>query len=91
MLPALYTCSSCYVLQLWSISDYCVSVTQPKPVTTPPPLMVAWQAHLRSIVSIDLAEDKGLVFTASTDCCVRLWTMQGRYIGEEGGSEEGGD
>ena len=53
--------------------------------------MVAWQAHLRSIVSIDLAEDKGLVFTASTDCCVRLWTMQGRYIGEEGGSEEGGD
>lgn len=58
---------------------------QPKPVTTPPPLMVAWRAHLRSIVSIDLAEDKGLVITASTDCCVRLWTMQGRYIGEEGG------
>ena len=47
--------------------------------------MVAWRAHVRSIVSIDLAEDKGLVITASTDCCVRLWTMRGRYIGEKGG------
>ena len=68
--------------QLWDISDYCVHVMGPKPVTRPPPLLLAWRAHLSSIVSINLAESKGLVVTASTDCCVRVWTMQGRYIGE---------
>lgn len=48
----------------------------------PPPQGPAWKAHGTSIVSIDLAEAKELVITASTDCCVRLWSKRGRYIGE---------
>ena len=46
-----------------------------------PPHSLAWRAHLNSIVSVDLAEDKGLIITASTDCCVRMFTLNGRYIG----------
>ena len=58
-----------------------MSVSEPTPLNEAPPSVLCWRAHLTTVVSIDLAEDKGLIVTASTDCCVRLWTMQGRYIG----------
>ena len=48
----------------------------------PPLLINAWKGHFASVVSIDLAEDKELIVTASTDRCVCLWTIKGRYIGE---------
>lgn len=68
-------------VQIWVIADYCVGVTE-KPVTVPPPLQLAWKGHLSSIVSIDIAEERSLIISASTDCCVRLWTTTGRFIGE---------
>ena len=46
-----------------------------------PPRGVAWKAHASSIVSIDLAEAKELIITASTDHCVCLWSKRGRYVG----------
>ena len=49
----------------------------------PPHGQLCWRAHKKSVVSIDLAEDKALIVTASTDCCVCLWTMEGRYIGKQ--------
>ena len=72
----------CSLIQIWDISDYCVSVTGPTPSHEAPPGLLCWKAHMMGVVSIDLAEDKSLIITASTDCCVRLWTMQGRHIGE---------
>ena len=67
---------------MWEIDDYCYKVApSDKPVKEAPPHSLAWKAHLNSIVSIDLAEDKGLIITASTDCCVRMFTLNGRYIG----------
>ena len=53
-------------------------------IKTSPPQGPTWKAHATSIVSIDLAEAKELIITASTDCCVRLWSKMGRYIGEPG-------
>ncbi len=41
----------------------------------------AWKGHFSSVVSIDLAEEKELIVTASTDRCVSLWSFEGRYIG----------
>ena len=41
----------------------------------------AWKGHFASVVSIDIVEEKNLIITASTDCCVSLWTTEGRYIG----------
>ena len=71
--------------QLWDISDYCLNKhcakTTPTIITTPPPLKLAWRSHLSSIVSIDVAEEANVVVTASTDCCVRLWSHKGCYIG----------
>lgn len=75
------------ILQLWDISNYCLhkssSETTPTIEKTPPPLKLAWRSHLSSIVSIDTAEEVGVVVTASTDCTVRLWTVKGCYIGME--------
>lgn len=67
---------------MWDISEYCISVpNDQKPVCTPPTNTTVWHGHLSSVVSIDIAEVKGLLITASTDCSVRIWTIQGRYIG----------
>ena len=67
---------------MWEIDGYCLQVPlSDKPVKEPPLHSLAWRAHLNSIVSIELAEDKGLIITASADCCVRLFTLNGRYIG----------
>ena len=78
MLTLSHTCT-----QIWDIDNYCYKVAaEDKPVKENPPHSLAWRAHLNSIVSVDLAEDKGLIITASTDCCVRLFTLNGRYIGK---------
>ena len=67
---------------MWEIDNYCYEVApSDKPVKEAPTHSLAWKAHLNSIVSVDLAEDKGLIITASTDCCVRMFTLNGRYIG----------
>ena len=70
-------------MQIWEIDEYCYQVpAEDKPVKECPPHSLAWRAHLNSIVSVDLAEDKGLIISASTDCCVRMFTVNGRYIGQ---------
>ena len=68
-------------IQVYNIARYCLRVRH-RPVTTPPPLTVSWKGHVRSVVSVDLAEDKALLVSASSDCSVRLWAMDGRFIGE---------
>ena len=41
-------------------------------------------------MSVDLAEAKGLIISASTDQRVHLWTMKGRFIGESVTNATGG-
>ncbi len=71
------------LMQNWKVGEYCFKEENPV-VKTPPPQGPAWKAHGSSIVSIDLAEAKKLIITASTDYCIRLWSMTGRYIGRHG-------
>ena len=52
-----------------------MSVSESTPLYEAPPDVLCWRAHITTVVSIDLAEDKALIITASTDCCVRLWTI----------------
>jgi WD40 repeat protein len=84
----LYTGNSLGYIQVWDICDYCLDSgcreTTPTVKKTTPPLKLAWRSHLLSIVSIDTAEEGGVVITASTDCTVRLWTLKGFYIGTFG-------
>lgn len=62
------------------------SMTSLDTVNTPPVCLRSYQGHCGSIVSIDFVEDKQLILTASTDCSVRLWTLDGQYIGTFGQS-----
>lgn len=32
--------------------------------------------------SIELVEERNVLVTASSDCAVRLWTLEGQYIGK---------
>ena len=53
-------------------------------LTTPPTCLTSYRGHIRSVASIDYVHSKQLLVTASTDCCVRLWTINGKYIGTFG-------
>jgi WD40 repeat protein len=37
-----------------------------------------WMAHIGSVTSVSYIPDKNMVLTASTDCSVRLWTVDGK-------------
>ncbi len=40
-----------------------------------------WKAHTRRITSVQFVDRWSTVVTGSTDGSVRLWTIQGQYIG----------
>lgn len=50
-----------------------------------PSLVNSFRAHTRSIHSVDYVTDRELLITGSSDCSVRLWTLNGQYIGTFGG------
>ncbi|XP_068720558.1 cilia- and flagella-associated protein 337-like [Montipora capricornis] len=52
--------------------------------SNPPPLLVSFRAHLKSVVSLDFVDRFHLIITGSKDASVRLWTQTGRYIGAFG-------
>ena len=54
------------------------------PICKPPQTLLAFRGHAKSIVSVEYCEKKQLIVTASTDCYVRLWTINGKYIGTFG-------
>jgi len=37
---------------------------------------------MKAVNSVSYVNDQSLLVTASTDCSVRLWTIQGRFIGK---------
>ncbi|XP_067040016.1 cilia- and flagella-associated protein 337-like [Acropora muricata] len=50
----------------------------------PPPLLVSFHAHLKSVVSLDFVDSFRLIISGSKDASVRLWTQMGKYVGTFG-------
>lgn len=46
--------------------------------------LYTWRAHTGSINSMEVNNNSKLLITTSTDCCARLWTWQGCFIGTFG-------
>ncbi|XP_067932501.1 WD repeat-containing protein on Y chromosome-like isoform X2 [Watersipora subatra] len=46
-----------------------------------PPILNSFRAHMKAVNSVSYCDEQDLLVTASTDCSVRLWTVQGRFIG----------
>nr|XP_026696669.1 WD repeat-containing protein on Y chromosome isoform X2 [Ciona intestinalis] len=58
-----------------------------QPFSKPPPLIWSLRGHTKAVTSIVYIEEKELIGTGSTDCSVRLWTVNGRYLGTFGQKE----
>lgn len=44
-------------------------------------VLTTWRAHVENVTCIMVVEDKKMIVTASLDCCLRVWTNDGEYIG----------
>lgn len=75
------------VIKVWDISEYCIASVIEN--DNPPPLLKQFQPHTDTINSIQLftRSERLLVLTASSDCAVALWDVEGRYIGIFGQEE----
>ena len=65
--------------------------TRPPPAASQPETTLVWpflvnsfRAHAKMINKIDYVEEHSLLITASTDCSIRIWTINGLYIGTFG-------
>ncbi|XP_067024528.1 cilia- and flagella-associated protein 337-like isoform X2 [Acropora muricata] len=75
------------VVKVWDIAEYCVGTLVDNDVA--PPLVKQFQPHSDTINSIQLftRSERLLVLTASSDCSVALWDIEGRHIGIFGQEE----
>lgn len=79
---------SIYITKVWDISCFCIDVpNESKPIQEMPPNVSSWRGHTDAVISIDTAEHKELIVSASLDCCVSLWTVCGRYVGKDMGTD----
>ncbi|XP_045212836.2 WD repeat-containing protein on Y chromosome-like [Mercenaria mercenaria] len=82
--------------QLYTVPAYLKNVfaSRPPPESSDPkrtlkyPMLVnSFRAHIRSIHSVDYVTDRELLITGSADCSIRIWTVNGQYIGTFGGEK----
>ncbi|KAM9318753.1 cilia- and flagella-associated protein 337 [Pholidichthys leucotaenia] len=46
-----------------------------------------WRAHTSTVTGLQVVDNDQVVLTSSTDCTVRLWSVQGQFIGTFGQPE----
>ncbi|XP_060578286.1 WD repeat-containing protein on Y chromosome-like isoform X2 [Ruditapes philippinarum] len=82
--------------QLYTVPSYLKNVfaSRPPPESSNPkrtlkyPMLVnSFRAHMRSINSVDYVTDRELLITGSADCSIRIWTVNGQFIGTFGGEK----
>ena len=61
--------------------------SNPKQTLKYPMLVNSFRAHVRSINSVDYVTDRELLITGSADCSIRIWTVNGQFIGTFGGEK----
>ncbi|CAH3022493.1 unnamed protein product [Porites evermanni] len=78
----LITADSAGFISIWDVEDYCLKGK----TSQPPERLFFWRAHVQSIASIEPVDiwNCEILLTASLDCTVRLWTMEGHFVGTLG-------
>ncbi|WAQ98705.1 WDR49-like protein [Mya arenaria] len=71
----LFTGDSLGFVYLWDIDGYAATHVE----SEPPEVTMTWRGHVKSVTAISLVEEHKLLITASVDCTVRLWNMDGHY------------
>ncbi|CAN2388852.1 WD40 repeats [Pristimantis euphronides] len=72
-----------FYVYVWNISQYALA----GPEEQPAPLLHCWRAHRSDITRVITVEKHHVIVTSSQDCTVKLWTVQGEYIGTFGQNE----
>ncbi|CAH8848703.1 unnamed protein product [Trichobilharzia szidati] len=70
-------------VKIWNIKDYCLNEGEME-VDCAPDLIGKWSAHIDLISGLcfcSRVERRTLIATASSDCSVILWTLEGMKIG----------
>nr|XP_020852882.1 WD repeat-containing protein 49-like [Phascolarctos cinereus] len=67
----------------YDIRDYALE----GPKQEPPKNVKFWRAHVNAVTSLELIEKEKALLSSSVDCIIRLWSMDGEYIGTFGQSE----
>ncbi|XP_060102791.1 WD repeat-containing protein 64-like [Heteronotia binoei] len=70
-------------IYIWNISEYAAHGPEDKP----PLLLQNWRAHDCTVTSVAFMNDYHLLLTSSLDCSVKLWSLEGEYIGMFGQKE----
>ncbi|XP_030419988.1 WD repeat-containing protein 64-like isoform X2 [Gopherus evgoodei] len=65
---------------IWNITKYALQ----GPEEEPPALLLSWRAHSCSVTSVAWMSEHQLLLTSSVDCTVKLWSLEGEYIGTFG-------
>ncbi|KAH3841539.1 hypothetical protein DPMN_115005 [Dreissena polymorpha] len=76
----LFSGDSLGFVYLWDIEGYAAYGIE----KDPPEVIVTWRGHVKSVTAISLVEAHKLLITSSVDCTVRMWNMEGHYVGTFG-------
>ncbi|XP_013403706.1 WD repeat-containing protein on Y chromosome-like [Lingula anatina] len=76
----LFTADSVGFIYCWNVEGYCAK----SKATDSPELITYWRGHVESITNIDVIEEHKMMISSSLDCTVRLWTIEGHYVGTLG-------
>ncbi|XP_066286244.1 cilia- and flagella-associated protein 337-like isoform X2 [Branchiostoma lanceolatum] len=76
----LFTADSLGFVYVWDLDGFCEDGEAP----IPPALTRDWRAHIQSITGMDLIEENNILITCSQDCTVRVWTLEGNFVGTFG-------
>ncbi|XP_056681108.1 WD repeat-containing protein 49-like [Monodelphis domestica] len=78
-----YVADNMGYVYMYDIKDYALK----GPEQEPPKSVKFWRAHINAVTFLELIEEEKALLSSSIDCTVRLWSMDGEYIGTFGQSE----
>ncbi|XP_063285525.1 WD repeat-containing protein 49-like [Pelobates fuscus] len=64
----------------YDITDYGMHGTEKEPAT----MVNDWRAHVDMITHLEVIDEHKVILTSSLDCAVRLWSLNGEFIGTFG-------
>ena len=50
-------------------------------------MLKCWRAHIEAVTSIEYVEASKVLISCSSDCTIRVWTPDGKFIGTFGQNE----
>ncbi|XP_067889622.1 cilia- and flagella-associated protein 337 isoform X1 [Heterodontus francisci] len=76
----LYTADYVGYIYVYGIKEYAVH----GPEVDPPKIINYWRAHVSGVTCMELIEEQKVMVTSSVEGTVRLWSMDGEFIGTFG-------